>query len=106
MKRTFLSLSAMSLAAFVASTALAAPGAASTAPQKKTQVAKAELVDLNSATEVQLAALPGVGDVYAKKIVEGRPYKAKDDLVSRKIVPESVYQKFRTMVIAKQSEPK
>lgn len=73
-----------------------APAAATKAPEAK------EMVDINSATQEQLEAMPAIGKAYAAKIIAGRPYKMKSELAKKKIVPASVYNKIKGQIIAKQ----
>jgi competence protein ComEA len=77
-----------------------APG--KTAPVAAAKTAKAPLLDINTASEAELDAIPQIGPKRAKAIIAGRPYSGKDDLVSRKIISQSVYEKIRDKIIAKQ----
>ncbi|MFM8393398.1 MAG: ComEA family DNA-binding protein [Acidobacteriota bacterium] len=69
---------------------------------QKPAAPKTELLDINSCAREKLVALPGVGESYADKIIKGRPYKAKNELVTKQIVPEAAYKKFAALIIAKQ----
>jgi competence protein ComEA len=72
------------------------------ASESKMAPAKAELLDINSATAEQLDELPGVGKAYSAKIIAGRPYKGKDDLVNKSVLPQATYDKIKDKIIAKQ----
>jgi competence protein ComEA len=78
----------------------AAPADAKMAPAKSDA---AKLLDINTASSADLEVLPGIGTAYSKKIIDGRPYNGKDDLVNRGILPQKTYDGIADKIIAKQA---
>ncbi len=79
-----------------------APAPKPATESKMAPAPKADLLDINSASADQLDALPGIGKAYSAAIIKGRPYKGKDDLVNKNIVPQKTYDGIKDKIIAKQ----
>ena len=82
-------------------------GTGATAPRqagKATAQKSSALIDLNSASKQELQTLTGIGDALSQKIIDGRPYRAKNELVTKKIIPQATYDKIKDQIIARQKK--
>jgi competence protein ComEA len=80
------------------------PASSARGAQAAKSKAAADKLDINSATKDQLKQLAGIGDAYSQKIIDGRPYRTKLDLVHKKIVPQATYDKVKDLIVAKQAK--
>ena len=73
-------------------------------PQAPAAPTAPSLLDVNSASKADLQTLPGIGEAYAQKIIDGRPYQRKDQLVSKKVIPQATYDKIKDLLVARQAK--
>lgn len=98
----FLGVLLVSIIAAGQAASSAKPVSTAAPAQAAKPAAAADKLDINTATKDQLKELPGVSDAYSQKIIDGRPYHTKLDLVHKKIVPQATYDKIKDLIIAKQ----